>query len=148
MFSSILVLCIGNICRSPLAEAYLKVKAAEKGLTLDISSAGLHALVEHPADPQSVKIAERIGLDLSQHKARQVNSKMMKQADLVFVMTQNQLQEVHHRFPETRGKVFLVHNAPAKDIADPYKQEDHAFDRAWEMIKVGVDAWVTTLSPR
>ena len=141
MFSSVLILCIGNICRSPLAEAALREALQQQNKTIQVSSAGLHAMVEYPADPNSVTIAEANSLNLDQHKARQLNLELVKKADLILVMTQNQLKQVHQDYPSSRGKVFLLHNSPATDIPDPYKQDETAFEEAWKLIQAGVANW-------
>ena len=139
MFSSILILCIGNICRSPLAEVQLKFLL--KNTDIKIASAGLHAMHNYPASDHSQTIAQAAGLDLSQHKAQQATQALLKTADLILVMTERQLKEVHQDFPQTRGKVFLVHKMPPTDIPDPYQQEKAAFDYAWTLIQAGLDQW-------
>ena len=133
----ILILCVGNICRSPIAEALLKQEFPEK----KIWSAGLSALVGSPADPLSVEIAAAHGVDMSAHRAQQVASWMCQAADLILVMEQFQKMEVEQKYPLVRGKVFRLGELGEFEIADPYRQPAAAFDAAYKAIVVGVAGW-------
>ena len=133
----ILILCVGNICRSPIAEALLKQEFPEK----KIWSAGLGALVGSPADPLSVEVAAAHGVDMSAHRAQQLASWMCQAADLILVMEQFQKTEVEHQYPLVRGKVFRLGELGKFDIADPYRQPIAAFDTAYKSIAVGVANW-------
>lgn len=145
MFSKILVLCIGNICRSPLAEIALRQKAVAAGLQLDIDSAGISAMTGYPADEKSIIIGNANNLDLSNHEAKQLSDELIRWADIILVMTQNQKQAVHKEFAISRGKVFLLCESTGDDIPDPYQQEKTAFDHAWTLIEKGCDEWIGKL---
>ena len=134
----ILILCIGNICRSPIAEALLKLEFPEK----KIWSAGLGALIGSPADPLSIEVAAARGLDMSAHRAQQLASWMCQTADLILVMEQLQKIEVQQQYPLVRGKVFRLGELGKFDIADPYRQPMAAFDTAYEAIALGLANWV------
>ena len=133
----VLTLCIGNICRSPLAEALL----ARELPAHRIWSAGLAAMVGWPADPSSLQIAQEQGLDLSRHRAQQVSSVMCQQADLILVMEQAHKSQLEQQFPLVRGKVFRLGQFGDFDIADPYSQPRETFDSAWGSIARGVADW-------
>ena len=133
----ILILCVGNICRSPIAEALLKQEFPEK----KIWSAGLGALVGSPADPLTVKVAATHGVDMSAHRAQQLASWMCQAADLILVMEQFQKTEVEQQYPLVRGKVFRLGELGKFDIADPYRLPVAAFDTAYKAIAVGVANW-------
>ena len=135
---SILVLCIGNICRSPIAEAMIKKEFPDK----TVWSAGLGALVGNPADPMSVELAQGDGYDLSKHRAQQIAGWMCQQAELIFVMEKNQKAELERRFPMTKGKVFALGSIGNFEIADPYRQNRDAFESAYSAIAKGVADWV------
>lgn len=135
---NILVLCIGNICRSPLAEALLRRQLPSK----TIWSAGMKALVGNPADPESVAVAVQHGLDLSAHRAQQLTAWMCQRAELILLMEQSQKFDLEQQYPWTRGKVFRLGGWSDFDIVDPYLQSREAFNVAYACISRGVTDWV------
>ena len=78
MLDRILVLCVGNICRSPMAEAVMRQALLDRGRVVDVRSAGLGALVGHPADDNVRQLMEQRGIDVSGHRAVQVNRDMLR----------------------------------------------------------------------
>ena len=138
----LLTVCIGNICRSPLAEVALR-RALGDGW--QVSSAGLQALVGVPADPTSQAIAREQGLDLSGHRAQQLTAWMTQQHDVILVMEDAHTRMLLQMAPTARGKVFRLGHVRGYDIADPYHQPREAFDTAWAGIAQGVDDWVPRL---
>jgi protein-tyrosine phosphatase len=102
--NTVLVVCIGNICRSPMAEALLAL--ALPGMT--IQSAGLGAVIGAPADPISIALMAEAGLDISTHRGQQISTPLVMNAELVLVMDRQQQQEVHRRYPTSAGKVFCL----------------------------------------
>lgn len=137
----ILTVCIGNICRSPLAQALL---ARELPLH-SVTSAGLHAMVGYPADPAAVQVGNEQGLDLAPHRARQVTSLMCQQAELILVMEQEHKTQLEQLYPQVRGKVFRLGLYGGFDIADPYRQPRAAFDTAYQAIAQGAGQWLTRI---
>lgn len=85
MINSILVVCVGNICRSPTGERLLKTALHEK----NIASAGLGALVDHAADETASSVASEHGVSLEGHAAQQLTSNMCRDYDLILVMEKN-----------------------------------------------------------
>lgn len=134
----ILTLCVGNICRSPIAEALL----ARALPAHTVASAGLSALVGQAADPFAQAVAAEHGLDLSPHRAQQVTGWLCQQSDLVLVMEQAHRAELERQFPFVRGKVYRLGHHGQFDVADPYKQPRSAFDEAYAAIAQGVSDWV------
>jgi protein-tyrosine phosphatase len=134
----ILTLCIGNICRSPLAQGLL----AQQLPAHTVWSAGLDALTGQPADPLSVQIATEHGFDITAHRALQVTSFLCQKSDLILVMEQSHKSQLEQRFPVVRGKVFTLGQYGKFDIADPYRQPREAFDTAYAAIAQGVADWV------
>lgn len=138
--NNILTVCLGNICRSPVAEALLKARLPGR----NIWSAGIQAVVGHPAEATAREIAARHGLDVSAHRAQQLESWMCSHADLVLVMEASQQQQLERLYPLARGKIRrLGEFGPqgAFDIADPYRQPRAAFEAAHTAIALGVEEW-------
>ena len=136
-FENILVVCVGNICRSPMAEALLKERFPEK----NIDSAGVGALVGHGADPAAIKIMEQQNIDITNHVAKQIDENLALKADLIFTMSDSQNKWIEERWPFCRGKTFKLGHWNDKDIADPYKHELSAFQTAYYDIIEGLDEW-------
>ncbi|MDQ6996435.1 MAG: low molecular weight protein-tyrosine-phosphatase [Mariprofundus sp.] len=142
MFSDILVVCIGNICRSPMAEALLKARAPAG---VRVHSAGIGALVGEPADPASVELMQQRGIDITAHMARQLTAEMVCQADLILVMEDGHQQHIHTRSPAARGKVHSLGKWGDQQISDPYKKSPAYFASILMLIEQGVDAWADKL---
>lgn len=143
MFNSILVLCTGNICRSPIAERILRDAFPKK----EIDSAGLSAVVGNPADPSAIHIAEKHGISLEGHKGKQFTASMGRQYQLILVMEQQQLEQISNLAPELRGKTMLLgHWNGNKNIPDPYKKSDEAFASVYKLIENSCNAWISKLA--
>lgn len=142
-FENILVVCVGNICRSPMAEALLKQRFPEK----NIDSAGVGALVGHRADDSAIKIMrEEQNIDITNHVAKQIDEKLAQKADLIFTMSDSQNKWIEERWPFCRGKTFKLGHWQDKDIADPYKHNMSAFETAYEDIVNGLEQWADKVS--
>ena len=140
MFNKILVVCIGNICRSPTVEALLKSKLADRGKV--ISSAGLGALVDKSMDATALKVLREHGGDLPDHKGRQLTREMLQQADVILTMEQRHVDSIARMAPEVRGKTFLLGKwQNNQEIPDPYRQQKVAFEHVYQLMTQGVDSW-------
>jgi protein-tyrosine phosphatase len=144
MVRHILVVCVGNICRSPMAEALLRHELGEDD-DYSVESAGLAALVGHPASEQSVDLMQAMGLDISDHRARQVHPDMVRAADLVLVMESAHKRSIDAADPTARGKVFRLGEWQDKDIIDPYGEPRAAYAVALKHIEAGVSSWLGKL---
>ena len=136
---NILVVCTGNICRSPTGEYLLK---KELGPDFNVMSAGLGALVDNPAHEISQKIALQHGVDMSAHRARQINLDILKWADLILVMENGHKKELLYKYPWLEGKVFRYGESHQVDIPDPYRRPESAFILAWNFISKLTPYWV------
>ena len=141
-FDNILVVCVGNICRSPMAEALLKQRYPNK----NINSAGVGALVGHPADPAALEIMNDQQLDVTNHVAKQIDESLAKNADIIFTMSDGQTKWIEERWPFCRGKTFKLGHWKNKDIADPYKHEMSAFKTAYQDIVDSLEQWADKIS--
>jgi len=144
MFKSILVVCVGNICRSPTGEALLKAKLAGRGI--QVSSAGLGALVGKPLDATAAEVLTTLGHSLPEHQARQLTAEMLREADLILAMEQKHLQSIHAMAPEARGKTFLFGKwSDNREVPDPYRQQRPAFEHVLKLLDESADAWLPYL---
>jgi protein-tyrosine phosphatase len=138
----ILVLCIGNICRSPMAEAMLR--EALPGRT--VTSAGLGALIGKPADPSSLELMAEQDIDISAHRAQQISSALVAQAELILVMDLEQKKYVETQYIGTRGKVYRLGEGEKIDIPDPYREGIESFRHAHRLITEGVQFWADRIA--
>ncbi|WP_038212307.1 low molecular weight protein-tyrosine-phosphatase [Xenophilus azovorans] len=134
---SVLVVCIGNICRSPMGQVLL----AQALPGVSVSSAGTGALAGHPADAAAQALMARRGLDLGAHRARQISPELCRQADLILAMDDTQRRHIEALYPPARGRVFRLGHVAQVDVPDPYRQGQAAFEQALELIDAGVQAW-------
>lgn len=142
MFNSICVVCIGNICRSPIGERLLQQAFPDKIIT----SAGLAAEVGNSAYSKSVQVANEYGLSLEGHIARQLTKSICNQQDLILVMERYHIDGVCKIAPEARGKVMLYgHWLNETEIADPYGKNLVAFERAYSLLDKSAQAWINKL---
>ncbi|UTV26977.1 arsenate reductase/protein-tyrosine-phosphatase family protein [Photobacterium atrarenae] len=142
MFNKILVVCVGNICRSPSGEYLLKQLLPAK----EIASAGVGALVGKPADKMASEVAVERGISLEGHVAQQLTSDLCQQYDLILVMEKGHLEAVTRIAPEARGKTMLFGQwIGQKDIPDPYRQSREAFEFAYGLIEEAAEAWAKKL---
>ena len=140
MFDTVLIVCAGNICRSPTAEYVLKSKL--KGKSISISSAGLTALEGKAADATAKQIAAPHGITMEEHQGRQLTSNLVAQNSVILVMEQRHLTDLCSRYPEARGKTFLLGKwLGDKEIPDPYRQSLEAFEHVYALIDSACSAW-------
>ena len=144
MFKSILVICVGNICRSPTAEFLLRQQL--DGRDIHVASAGLGALVGHPVERHAMSLLKKHGIDASAHRARQLEPAMLREAELVLAMERRHLAAAARMAPEASGKLFLLDKwLDAADIPDPYRQSQQVFDHVHALIERGVGSWLRYL---
>ena len=144
MFNNILVICTGNICRSPMGEVLLRHHLQPKGVK--VLSAGTGAMVGYPADPMSVAVAAQHGYDLSAHRAQQATLPMLSAMVLILTLDQSHNDWLNRNYPQLRGRVHkLLKWGGNYDVEDPYQHPREAFEEAWTEIAVGVGDWLKKL---
>lgn len=142
MFKNVMMVCVGNICRSPIAEVLLQHQQPQ----LKVFSSGIGALVGRPADPYSVELMQEKGIDLTDHCAQQINSVLVSASDLILTMEQGHVDAIMSKYPESRGKVHLIGKwSDNIEIPDPYKKDRAAFESASSVIESGLVAWQNKL---
>lgn len=138
MFDTILVVCIGNVCRSPVGERILRQLLPEKKIT----SAGVSALVGCPVDDMTAAAARVHNIDTSRHVAKQLTIEMCENADLILAMSEEVRQIIHQLAPFTKGKVLLFGKWLGDiDIPDPFKQKKQVHERSVELIRKAAAEW-------
>lgn len=143
MFKNILIVCVGNICRSPMAEYQLKKTLPH----LNIFSAGIDAVVGKTAEKTAMRLMKEKNIDMSNHCAQQLNRLLVSRADIILVMEQSHINIIHNNYPSARGKVFLLGKwIKNKQIADPYKRNEQAFKTSLQLIEASVSGWQKILS--
>lgn len=145
----ILVVCVGNICRSPMAEAVLQDRlenAPGFDGNITVESAGLGALVDWPAAEYAEELMIERGLDIAKHRARQLTAELLHEADLVLVMELGHKKAIEVNDVTARGKVFRLGEWQNRDIKDPYQKPKKEFERALQDIDNCIDDWVEKLT--
>jgi protein-tyrosine phosphatase len=126
-----------------MAEVLLRQACQEHAI--QVQSAGLDAVLGHPADPLAQQMVQTKGLELSDHRAQQVSAMLCRQHDLILVMEQGHKSELLRRYPEARGKVFLFRTDNNSDVEDPYRKGIIAFEAAFKSIDTGASYWATRI---
>ncbi len=139
------MVCLGNICRSPLAEGVLKHKTKELGLDWFVDSAGTGDWhVGELPDKRSIAVAKKYGIDLTDQRARHFKRADLDRFDLVLVMDKENYQDVlhHAKTEEQRKKVILimdfVHPGSYAIVPDPYY--DNRFELVYKLLDTACDA--------
>lgn len=141
----VLLVCMGNICRSPTAEAVLRVKAKQAGLRIEFDSAGTENYhVGDAPDPRSIRHAHARGYDLKPLRARQVHAFDFHEFDLILAADEINLRELRRRCPQEqhhRLALFLGDVA----LPDPYYGESDDFEKVLDLVEKQairlVEAW-------
>lgn len=144
IFNNILVVCVGNICRSPMAEALLADALADKA-GVSVSSAGIAALIGEPADPMAQSVLSELGLDLSSHRAQQLTPELTRAADLILVMESGHRRAVESIDRSVRGKTYRWGEWGGFDVPDPYRRPREAFEQSLALIRQGLEDWLPKL---
>lgn len=140
MFKKLLLVCVGNICRSPTAEILMRDALCDR-VGVEVSSAGLQALVGKPVDPMAATLLREHGLDPDAHRARQATPEVLAAADLILVMEQAHVSRIIRDAPQVSGKTFLLGRWDSLEVPDPYRQQRIAFEHVYSLIERSVDRW-------
>ena len=150
---AILFVCLGNICRSPLAEVAMRVEAAREGLVVEVDSAGTGDWhIGHPPDPRAIAVAARNGVDIGHLRARQVSRADFDRFDHIVALDRSNMEALRAIQPEAgRAKLsMLLDHVPGREgeaVADPYYGGDDHFDVTWADAVAGARGLVERLKP-
>lgn len=145
---SVLFVCLGNICRSPLAEAALRARAVEAGVAITIDSAGTGDWhVGHPPDPRAVELARKYGHDISGYRARQVRDEDFHKFGHIFALDPQNLKDLRRIEPSRHiAEVCLLMDfVPGRKgtaVIDPYYGDEQEFEQAWADVNAAAAALV------
>ena len=147
---SVLVVCTGNICRSPTAEGVLRHQAEKRGLgkALVVRSAGTQDYhVGECPDPRAMKHAQKRGYDLSRQRAMAVSRKHFREFDYILAMDRTHLRVLREMAPEdatARVGMFLEHSTRWKDrdVPDPYYGNAEGFEQVLDMVEEAAEQWL------
>jgi len=135
--ASVLFVCLGNICRSPLAEAAFRAEADRLGLEVEVDSAGTGDWhIGHAPDHRAAAVAARNGIDISHLRARQVGPEDFRRFDHIVALDARNLRDLEKMRPhQAKARLsLLLDHVPGREgqaVADPYYGEERHFDEAW-----------------
>jgi protein-tyrosine phosphatase len=141
MIDTVLVVCEGNICRSPMAAALLSKRLPK----INVLSAGTRALVGRNADALAIQLMTRERLDISTHVAKFVTLERVREANLVLTMTKEQRVFVETSYPFSKGRVYRLGEQNGYDVVDPYRAGIDVFETSLRQIQIGVTTWTNTI---
>lgn len=152
----VLLVCMGNICRSPTAEGVLRAHVERAGLAADVEvdSAGTHAYhIGEPPDPRSQKVAASRGYELGHLRARRVVTADFLRFDLILAMDRNNLAMLREACPpEEQHRIGLLleysRNAQHDEVPDPYYGGPEGFERVLDLIEDGCSGVIEELRRR
>jgi protein-tyrosine-phosphatase len=151
---NVIFICTANVCRSPLAEGYLKFLLKQKGTEgVNVSSAGIVALSGAPAFECAIEVARQFQFDITAHRAQQLTAIMAEQADRILCMEPWQASAVLELTPKTMEKVSLLGSFHPKrmvllPIPDPKEFNAQETLPVFELIRFSVDGFLESLAPK
>lgn len=131
MTKSVLFVCTGNTCRSFMAEYLLRRHAQERGLDIEVASAGLAAFPGDTATENALRALEEVGIDGSQHRSRKAELYLLEQYDLILAMTSGHKKQLLSMAPELSDRIFLLKEFA--ETADGQKDPDDSVEKDYEI---------------
>ncbi len=149
----ILMVCLGNICRSPLAEGILLAKVNSRGLDIKVDSAGTGGWhVGQGPDHRALAIANKYGIDISQQQARQFSSTDFEDFDIIYAMDDSNLSDIVSLANSNKDleKVQLILNEINPEdntpVPDPYYGGDDGFEKVYQLLDAACEIIIKKIS--
>ena len=146
------MVCLGNICRSPLAEGILQKKANDEGLSIEVDSAGTAAYhVGNLPDPRSIQVAKKYNIDITNQRARQFDASDFQEFDLIYTMDSENYNNIiklsNSEEEEQKVKLILNEIEPQSNssVPDPYYGGDNGFENVYQMLDLACDKIIEKL---
>jgi len=145
MINSVLIVCVGNICRSPVGERIL----AKSCPSLRIESAGVGALKGHAADKTMSEIAAQNGVSLDGHIARQFTADLAADFDLILALEKRHMRTIAEMAPAVSGKTMLFGQwIGNQEIVDPYRKSSEFYRLVYQQVAEASAAWANKLGAK
>ena len=145
--SSVLFVCLGNICRSPMAHGILQHRAVETGLEVEVDSCGTGAWhAGEPPDPRTMAVLAKHGIALD-HRARRLTAADFERFDRLLVMDHANYRDVMARCPEAHADKVALALEPtgAGEVPDPYYGGPGGFDHVYRLLSDAMEHWMQRL---
>ena len=142
----VLFVCLGNICRSPMAEGAFRAAAMRAGLECEVDSAGTAGYhIGHPPDPRAIATAEANGVEIANQLARQIGREDFYRFTHIFAMDEANIAGIRAQSPrDATARVALLMDAldgsEGKPVIDPYYGDEALFARVWDEIAAATEA--------
>ncbi|MBP1152830.1 low molecular weight protein-tyrosine-phosphatase [Methylocaldum sp. RMAD-M] len=146
MDKRILIVCVGNICRSPMGEALWNHRRMEFEVSTSAVSAGLAATADRSIHPITRHLLLEKGIDVPEQRSRPLELAMLREADLVLVMETWHKAKVQRLAPFLRGRVYTLGHWQGYEIPDPYNASEAMFRSVFQLIDRGVCEWLRKLN--
>lgn len=151
----ILMVCLGNICRSPMAEGILRRRAQQAGLTITTDSAGTSSNhVGQAPDHRATQTMRAYGIDITDLRARQFTASDLDHFDRIFAMDSSNLEDIRElavndqQLKKVSLLMDLVPNGPVRNVPDPYYGGQEGFDQVFRMLDQACTVLVEQLRDR